>query len=74
MTGLRGLGYLDRAAGASYMERDDLPLKDPESAVHDEVEELGIDVVPESDPLSDRVLQALVEDLRAEALQVSGID
>lgn len=63
MTGLRGLGYLDRAAGASYMERDDLPLKDPESAVHDEAEELDMDVVPESDPLIDYTVREWVETL-----------
>lgn len=45
------------------MERDDLPLKDPESAVHDEAEELDMDVVPESDPLIDYTVREWVETL-----------
>jgi len=72
--GLHGLGRFEAAAWASYMGPDEWSPIDPESAVHDDAEGLSMDVVPESEPLGDRVLQALADDFRAEELQACSVD
>lgn len=74
MTGLSGLGHLECAAGASYLEPDELPLLDPESDVHDDDEGLAMDIVPESDPEDDETLLALAQDFRDGEKQAAGID
>jgi len=74
MVGLHGLGHLESAAAASYMESDELPSSDPDSAIHDDAEDLAMDVVPESDPEDDETLRGLVADMHAEALQASSVD
>lgn len=79
------LGKYSRAARLMGVELSELSLYPDEPGDGEEERELradgkgedgdlAIDIVPESDPLSDRVLWALADDFHAEELQASSVD
>jgi hypothetical protein len=74
MVGLRGLGHLESAAAASYMDPAEMSSADGDDSDVAREEDFSVDIVAESDPEDDETLRELVANMHAEELQASGVD